>query len=112
MLDPHGFGTRGLLRNSYRFSIRSREDLEVLREFMRPVSVVLTALLIAPCARAAMPMRSPHADLGWATDIDFIASELPKRHPKPFTYVTAAEFNTQLNAIKTRSATLSNAAVV
>lgn len=83
----------------------------MLRKILRPAPLVVAVLLSASRVHAATPIRSPHANGGWDTDIDFIASELPKRHPDPFTYVTAAEFNAQLNAIKAKTASLSNAAV-
>jgi hypothetical protein len=36
----------------------------------------------------------------WRSDIDYLASELPKRHPNPFHAVSQAAFNAELEAIK------------
>jgi hypothetical protein len=43
----------------------------------------------------------------WNADIDYLAAELPKRHPNPFTHVSREAFNAQLAALKAQTADLS-----
>lgn len=54
---------------------------------------------------------APAAESVWSGDIDYLAAELPRRHPDPFRHVSAAEFNADLMAVKARAASISSAEV-
>src|ERR1041385_7034528 len=44
----------------------------------------------------------------WRSDIDYLAAELPKRHPNPFHDISRADFNAQLEAVKAKVDTMSD----
>lgn len=50
---------------------------------------------------------SASASTAWNSDLDYLAAELPKRHPNPFHDTTAAQFNAALADLKTRTSSLS-----
>lgn len=86
--------TTRVCRRAHCFAMRRRTPLVVT------VVTALCAGWIAPAIGA-----------NWAADIDYLASQLPQRHPDPFQHVTQAEFNASLAAIKSESATLSDVGV-
>src|ERR1044071_8026113 len=53
----------------------------------------------AAAAMSALLLTTPAQ---WRADIDYLASELPKRHPNPFHDTTQAAFNAQLAALKAK----------
>lgn len=62
----------------------------------RTIWLTVTLLVLASetsLARLATPDK-------WRLDIDYLASELPKRHPNPFGYISRDQFLAQLNAVK------------
>jgi len=69
------------------------------------VPVLLAAGLIAGAAVAAEVPRGNSA--AWNADVDYLATELPKRHPNLFHDLTPAQFNAALADLKTRTASMS-----
>lgn len=61
------------------------------------IPLLVAALLLAPISAEQ-----------WAADIDYLAAELPKRHPNPFTVTSREAFNAQLASIKAQAADLSD----
>lgn len=47
----------------------------------------------------------------WNADIDFLGTELPKRHPNPFAHTSREAFNAQLEALKAQTGSLSDSEI-
>src|SRR4051812_25617702 len=57
-------------------------------------------LLVTVCAPPLMAQPQRASVAQWRADIDYLASELPKRHPDPFTLTPRQDFLTLLTALK------------
>jgi hypothetical protein len=57
---------------------------------------------------AVVLLLAPVSAEQWAADIDYLAAELPKRHPNPFRYTSRESFNAQLASVKAQAADLSD----
>lgn len=57
---------------------------------------------------AAVLLFAPISAEQWAADIDYLAAELPKRHPNPFRFTSREAFNAQLESVKAQAADLSD----
>lgn len=57
-------------------------------------------LLFALIAPAVFGQPQNVSVAQWRSDIDYLAAELPKRHPNPFSYTSRADFVAQLEAVK------------
>jgi hypothetical protein len=69
-------------------------------------------LLAVLCASAAFAQPQRATVEQWRSDIDYLASELPKRHPNPFTFTSRQDFLAQLNAVKADVPQLSDVDIV
>ncbi|HYM59880.1 MAG TPA: hypothetical protein VEZ11_03190 [Thermoanaerobaculia bacterium] len=64
---------------------------------LRILILLLSAGLTAATLRAQPQRATPEQ---WRSDIDYVATELPKSHPNPFAHTTLAAFQEQLDALK------------
>lgn len=55
---------------------------------------------------AALLLLAPIGAEQWRADIDYLAAELPRRHPNPFAHTTREAFNAQLESVKAQAAGL------
>lgn len=62
-------------------------------------------------SRLGMIMLLALTTAQWSSDIDYVRTELPKRHPNAFFHASRASFESMLEAIKPDLPTLSNSAV-
>src|SRR6476469_6981260 len=63
---------------------------------MRPRAWLFIALLACPAF--GQPQRATVEQ--WRSDIDYLASELPKRHPNLLFHTPRSQFTAQLNVVK------------